>query len=195
MLPECRRKTILSHFGEILPQTYICNKCDNCEKHDLINKMAINNLQYPIYIIIKTVFLIKCKFGIGKLCSILRGSKSKTINEFFKIATYGLLKDITDEQVKCIINILIINNMLREKTITGGFGIVLETTSNSVQYYVKINAQAKNLKLTYDELYSILNKESNKLELKIPSEYADLIKIKYKTSTQELLDEFEIDDY
>jgi len=189
LLPDCRRLSILTHFGENLPQNYSCEKCDNCKKQNNINKIATDNLMYPIYIIAKTIFTIRCKFGTGKIALIAKGSKAKNIAEFNRIITYGLLKELTEDQIKTIINILIINCYLKESTVTSGFGTVLETTSKLVDWFTKVNYIIGKNSLTFDNLQPILN--NYKLNLNIPSEYNNITKIKFKTTVEQLITEFE----
>ena len=195
MLPTCRRKTLLSHFGEVLDENYICNKCDNCSRQNGINDIAINNLSYPIFIIAKTVFLVKCKMGTTKICLLVRGSKAKSISDFNKYITYGTLKELNDDQIKTLISIMVINGYLKEKTIISGFGTVLETTSKLVQWYSKINNRIGSNSITFDNLYSILNEQNNKLTLNIPVASKDITKIKFKTSIEDMIDTFDLEDF
>jgi RecQ family ATP-dependent DNA helicase len=198
LLNQCRRKIILTHFGEELIKHYTCSKCDNCQRQGVVNTVAMDNLMFPIFIIAKTIFQLKCKLGTNKICLVLRGSKSKTIIEISRVITFGLLKELTDEQVKHIINIMVINGYLKEKTIANGFGTVLETTSKLVMWYAKICHESntkdtyklsKDL-LTFDNLNIILMKNNNKLDLNIPIEYNHITNIKFKTTLDTLLDDF-----
>jgi RecQ family ATP-dependent DNA helicase len=192
MQTNCRRKLILSHFGENLSINYSCQKCDNCCQQKNINEIALNNLSYPMFLIIKTIFFVKCKVGLNKLSLILKGSKSKIINEFNKSPTFNLLKDLSDEQIKTLVNILIINGYLKEKTIINGFGgTILETTSKVVVWFSNINKNIGNKTLTYDNLFPTLNITNNKLNLNIPIDYNNSIKnIKFKTTIDSMISEF-----
>jgi RecQ family ATP-dependent DNA helicase len=193
MQPNCRRKIILSHFGETLPIGYACNKCDNCFSQQNVNNRANNNLPYPMFIIIKTIFHIKCKVGLNKLNLILKGSKSKIIAEFNKSPTFGLLKNLSDDQIKNLVNILIISGYLKEKSIVGNFGgTILETTAQVVTWYSNINKLIGNKQLIYDNCYQVLNNPNNKLSLSIPIEYNDSIaNIKYQNTLEQMVNDFE----
>jgi ATP-dependent DNA helicase RecQ len=191
MLNQCRRKGILGHFGE---KKESCTRCDNCidKKGSTIN--IIDKLMYPIYIIIHTIFLIKFRLGSSKLCLILKGSKSKSISDLTNISTYSMLKKYTDIQIKSIINILILNNQLKEKTITSGFGSVIETTLQIVNWYSMINSKIDKSKIKFDDIYHILIEPDNQLELNIPIDYIkDLVSISLKKTSDELLEEFNIE--
>ena len=199
LLNQCRRKIILGHFGEDLPKNYTCTKCDNCKNKDKINTVAMDNLMYPIFIVAKTIFLLRCKVGTGKIVLVLRGSKAKNISYLSKVITFGLLKELTDEQIKSIINIMTINGYLKEKTITNGFGTVLETTSKLVTWYGKIclesgtkdtNKLLSTDLLTFDKMFEVLTKDANKLDLNIPIQYNHITNIKFKTTINKMLDEF-----
>ena len=195
LLSGCRRKIVLEHFGEKLPTNYTCNKCDNCKKQKDISATVINNIAYPIFIIIKTIFAIKCKSGANKICLILRGSKSKQIGNFNNIATFGLLKDLTEEQIKTLLNIIIVNNYLSETTITNGFGTIINTTAKVIPWFSKLNTEFKNKTLSYDSLIPTLAKDENKLNLSIPSEYLNIIKnIKYTSMLDTMIKEFSFDE-
>jgi ATP-dependent DNA helicase RecQ len=190
MLPQCRRKLILKHFGEDLPDDYACNKCDNCKKQNEVNNIGSLKLIYPIYIIIKTIFTVKCKLGANKVYLITKGSKSKIINEFNKCVTYGLLKDLSEDQIKKIIQLLVLNKYLREKTITSGFGTILETTPNLVAWYSKIYYASKD-DISYDVLQPILQDDQYKLDLNIPIEFNNIINVQMKTTFDVINDAFD----
>ena len=190
MLNQCRRKGILSHFGEKIES---CTRCDNCinQSTSLTTINIIDQIMYPIYIIIHTVFTIRFKLGMTKIYLIVKGSKSKTICDLKNCKTYNILKDYTEDQIKSIINILILNNLLREKTISSGFGSVIETTTKVVNWYTMINRQIPDKDISFDALYNILIKSENKLELNIPIDYLkNLSLIKIKTISNQLIDEF-----
>lgn len=192
MQPNCRRKIILGHFGENVPIGYVCNKCDNCNKQKNVNNIAMDNLMYPMFIIIKTIFFIKCKLGLSKLILVLKGSKAKIITEFNKSPTFGLLKNLSDDQIKNLVNILIISGYLREKALSNNFGgTILETTSKVVTWYTNINKQIGNKPLTFDNCHQILNTQLNKLILSVPVEYNDsIMNIKYKSTIDTMINEF-----
>ena len=188
LFSDCRRKSILSHFGEHLSNNYRCNKCDNCSKSKEVNSVIVDNLLYPIYIIVRTIFLTNGKLGMNKLYLIVKGSKSKQISEFNKLSTYGQLNSLTEEQIKDIVTILKVNCYLRDRSLSSGFGSVIETTSTVVSWYRNILTKTSKLEQSYDNLDPILI--SYDLHLEIPNSFNHLSKIKFKSTVQELIEEF-----
>ena len=186
LLPECRRKMLLEHFDEKLKNNYICNKCDNCLIKKNKNDIISNNILYPIFLITHTIYSNKYNVGIKKLILILKGSKSKLINDFINSKTFGNLSMLDDEQIKNLISILIINEYLKEKSISSGFGTVIEGTNKLFKWYNNFNSVIKgDTNLSYDNLYLIL--DTNKLILNIPNNYINLTKIKFTSTFEELL--------
>jgi superfamily II DNA helicase RecQ len=151
----------------------------------------MDNLMYPLYIIVKTIYTIKCNLGTNKICLIVKGSKSKTISNHYKCPTYGILNNLTMEQIKNLISLLIVNQFLNEKTIYSGYGTIIATTSKLTQWYSNINNLSHGI--TYDELSTILNTDEHKLSLNIPNEYNNLNDIVYKTSYDVMLKEFNLE--
>lgn len=188
LFPDCRRKSILTHFGEQLSSNYRCNKCDNCSKTKEISSIIVDNLLYPMYIIVRTIFLTNGKLGLNKLYLIVKGSKSKQISDFNKLSTYGKLSSLTEEQIKDIVTILKINGYLRDRSLSSGFGSVIETTSTIVTWYRNILSKTSKLEQSYDNLDQIL--QSYDLHLEIPNNFSNLSKIKFKSTAQELIEEF-----
>ena len=178
---------LLEHFDEKLKENYICNKCDNCLIKKNKNEILSNNILYPIFLITHTIFLNKYNVGIKKLILIVKGSKSKLINDFIKCKTFGYLSMLDEEQIKNLISILIINEYLKEKPISSGYGTVIEGTNKLLKWYNNFNSIIKtDMNLSYDNLYIVL--DSNKLLLNIPNNYINLTKIKFTSTFEELLD-------
>jgi superfamily II DNA helicase RecQ len=137
---------------------------------------------------VRTIFLTNGKLGLNKLYLIVKGSKSKQISDFNKLSTYGKLSSLTEEQIKDIVTILKINGYLRDRSLSSGFGSVIETTSTIVTWYRNILSKTSKLEQTYDNLNPILH--SYDLHLEIPSNFSSLTKIKFKSTVQELIEEF-----
>ena len=154
------------------------------------NIVNVNEIMYPIYIITKTLLLIKYKLGITKIYLIVKGSKSKSIVDLNTCKTFGLLKNYSEEQIKTVINILLLNNYLKEKTITSGFGSVIETTSKIITWISSLNNKIDK-DISFDAIYDILIEDENKLTLNIPYELNKIVNtIKIKKSNSDILEEF-----
>lgn len=174
LMPICRRKTILKHFGEETKD--FCGKCDNCMKQIKINNTIIDGLLYQIYLIVRTIFLIRGSVGTNKIALILKGSKSKIISNFIKCKTYGSLKDYPESDIKKIITILIVNKYIDERTITNGFGSSLCTTRLLLDWYNKINSNIDQQNITHESLIPVL--KQNKPIINVPHEFSDIKQIK-----------------
>lgn len=182
LLPTCRKKTILTHFGEQLDKNYMCNKCDNCLIQKDKNVSLSNNLLYPLFLIIHTIYTNKYNVGIKKLILILKGSKSKLINDFMISPTLGLLKMLDEEQIKNLINLLIINQYLKEIISKSGFGTIIEPTKKLYNWYNKFSYIKD---LTYDNVSILLSNDN--LILNIPNEYSNLNNIRFISLYEEII--------
>jgi len=185
---KCRKQYILKYFNEEIND---CMNCDNCLEKQTVDVNILMNIMYPLYMIIKTVYLGKCKIGANKISLILKGSKSKTIEKMLSFKTYGYLKDLDDEHIKNMIRLLICNKYFCEKTIPSGFGTCLETTDQLAFWYLNIEQilKKKDCLLSYDNIIETLRLYP--LEIEIPSTIKNLDKVKFnKTIEEDLLNEF-----
>lgn len=176
-LPICKRKIMLEYFDENIETN--CNKCNYCiektEENNIINKIIL----YPVFIILKTIMITNGKVGANKIILICKGSKSKLINTYYEASTFGLLRNLNDNQIKNIINILIFNDYIKELLTKNGYGNSLEITEKSLNWIKKI----KNIKLLdYDNLNFILLE--NFIQLNIPSNYNNLKNISFDSILQ-----------
>lgn len=151
----CRRKTILEYFGETVSNT-CCINCDNClRKKDDTNHIQ-NNIQYPIYLILKFLVESKMNCGIGKISSVLMGKKDCKVKDYYSSPFYGLGCDYNLEFWKKLISICVHNDLLKEEAISSGFGTVIKTTSNTVLWYNKIKLIITNKKIKSDDYEKII---------------------------------------
>ena len=132
----CRKKIILKHFGEIMNNP--CMKCDNCFNAEKEKKRKYDQgpLYFPMFIIMKTMFTInKRGIGINKIIDILRGSKSKAIQDLQTCPTFGLGFKYGIDFLKELIKLLVFNNLLKEVSLDRKFGSMIVTTESTIQWW------------------------------------------------------------
>jgi RecQ family ATP-dependent DNA helicase len=143
---ECRRKILLSFFGENIDN---CNNCDNC----LTKKKVIKqNFLKQTYLFISLLRKYDGKYGAGQYIKILIGRKIK--EEFMELDEYkqGLVFG-KEDYWKSIVQMLKLNDFIKEKQIKGDFGSTIETTTASRLWLKTI----KNDYPTYIKLLSDIN--------------------------------------
>ena len=87
---SCRRKILLSYFGEMLPDN--CGNCDVCNNPpQFIDGTVITQK------VLSTIYRVEGKEAIGGLIDILRGARNTHIldRELDKVKTYGIGRDIS----------------------------------------------------------------------------------------------------
>ena len=147
----CRKKILLKHFGEIMNEP--CMKCDNCINAEAEKKRKYDQapLYYPMYLIMKTMFTVnKRGIGINKIVEILRGSKTKAIQELTKCPTYGLGFKYAIDFLKEIVKLLVFNEFLKEIALENKFASMIVTTQNTVDWWS--NARNFNLENQMNEI-------------------------------------------
>ena len=100
---KCRRKLLLSYFGEVYSQEN-CGGCDACleEVEQIEGSVTAQK-------ILSCVFRLKQNVGIRMVLDVLRGSKSQQILKrgYDQVSTYGLLKEMPEQEVRYYIESLI----------------------------------------------------------------------------------------
>lgn len=100
---KCRRQVLLNYFGETFPQEK-CGACDNClEESEQIEGTALAQK------ILSCVYRLKQNFGMRMVIDVLRGSKSQLILKrgFDQHSTYGILKELSEQEVRYYIESLL----------------------------------------------------------------------------------------
>lgn len=120
---ECRRTIQLSYFGELFPGN--CGQCDNCRNPKPKEDWTIEAMKF-----LSCVARCKEKFGMNHIIDVLRGSKSKKIQQYKheELSTYGIGKDRTVEEWKNLARSLLYSGLLEQTT--DGYP-VLKLTSGS----------------------------------------------------------------
>lgn len=92
---ECRRKPLMSYFGEEYTKSD-CGNCDNCLLHeDDLQDLTVQAQKY-----LSCIVRSGEKFGAYHIADILRGSKAKKIleNNHDQLSTYGIGKEWSKSQ-------------------------------------------------------------------------------------------------
>ena len=131
---NCRRKMMLNYFGESYNKTN-CGKCDNCVVDKIIQEGLIESLQYPMYLILTFIMYTKIYGGATKLINVLLGKKLAPLKQYHTCPFFSLGKGYHIAFWKEIVILCIHNDFLNEKTITSGFGVVLEPTTKLIHWY------------------------------------------------------------
>jgi len=91
---SCRRIPLITYFGEEYTEVY-CGMCDNCVSPEVYT----DNITVPAQMFLSCVKRTGERFGAGHIIDILRGSKSKKINDFNHqtLSTYGIGKEYSKD--------------------------------------------------------------------------------------------------
>lgn len=106
---KCRRYELLRYFGEIFSQE-VCGACDNClEDAEQIDGTVIAQQ------ILSCVYRLKQNVGIRMVTDVLRGSKSQGLLQrgYDQVSTYGLLKELSEQEVRYYIESLLHLGLLK----------------------------------------------------------------------------------
>lgn len=105
----CRRKELLSYFGEIYP-SLSCNGCDNCLGNtDLVDETLTAQK------ILSCIYRLDQKFGIQYVIDVLRGSKKDALlkNGHDQLSTYRLMPESSEEDLRAFIHLLLEKSYLK----------------------------------------------------------------------------------
>jgi ATP-dependent DNA helicase RecQ len=134
--PRCRRRFLLSHFGETTPGES-CGACDVCENRERGSAPEEEGLD-PVFAVkvLSGVARLKGRFGLGMAAKCLCGSRDSMLLQFglHRLSTYGLLSDFSQSQVQEWIKELISRGCIAPRRMTKGdkFYQVLELTSRGM---------------------------------------------------------------
>jgi len=120
----CRRIPLITYFGEEYNKSF-CGMCDNCispEEHN-------DDITIPAQMFLSCVKRTGERFGAGHLIDILRGSKSKKIQDFNHqvLSTYGIGKHFPKEVWMKLVRQFVKQQLLVNDTENAG---VLKLTGN-----------------------------------------------------------------
>jgi ATP-dependent DNA helicase RecQ len=110
---RCLRQFILEYFGETgVPDN--CGNCSNCTGAQELTDITIE--AQKIFSCIKRM---REQFGAALVAEVLKGSKNKRLRQFRldALPTYGILDNLTLDEIKDLINLLVADDYLQT---TGG---------------------------------------------------------------------------
>ncbi len=100
----CRRRFLLEYFGEAY-EAASCGACDNCVVPVQDAPHDANMAQKILSAVLRTGE----RFGIGYVCGVLRGSRSKRIlqNKHDKLSVHGLLRGVSEDDIRVCMTTLV----------------------------------------------------------------------------------------
>lgn len=103
----CLRNYILNYFGEQASKD--CGNCSTCK--DDRERVDITEIAQKVF---SCVIHLKQRFGITRVAEVLKGSKNKKVLQlgFERLATYGLLQDMKEQEIVDLVNMLIAEGYL-----------------------------------------------------------------------------------
>jgi ATP-dependent DNA helicase RecQ len=131
---RCLRRYILEYFGESdVPEN--CGNCSNCTGTYEMVEITIE--AQKIFSCIKRM---REQFGGALVAEVLKGSKNKRLRQFRldALPTYGILAELTLDEIKDLINLLVADDYLRT---TGGKYPVLKLHLEKVVPVLKNEAK------------------------------------------------------
>ena len=114
---NCRRKALLSYFGEIYNPEQNENTakdccCDICSR----GQPELHDVTIPMQKLMSCIIRTNQRFGAMYVIEVLLGSKTKRIieNRHDKLSTWGIGKDFSKEEWLELVDLLICENYLRK---------------------------------------------------------------------------------
>ncbi|MCB0713659.1 MAG: DNA helicase RecQ [Ignavibacteriae bacterium] len=110
---KCRRKVLLSHFGEDYPEEN-CGACDNCLNPSLSEFFDATTMAQKL---LSCVVRLKESFGISYTIDVLRGSEATKIigNRHHLLPTWGVGKDQPTTEWRWLATALVSEGYLRQR--------------------------------------------------------------------------------
>ncbi|HBL82426.1 MAG TPA: DNA helicase RecQ [Clostridiales bacterium] len=120
---SCLREYILRYFGE--RSENFCGNCGNCNTN--FEELDITEHAQKI---ISCVVRMHQRYGVKMIADVLRGSRNERLLRFRldKLTTYGIMKDVSENQIRDIVNHLILGGYLTQ---SDGDYPVLQLTGKS----------------------------------------------------------------
>jgi Werner syndrome ATP-dependent helicase len=158
---ECRWKQVLAYFGEeFTNEDKTC--CDNCANGNKSEKIDFGKDALMCLQLVKKIPDI---FGKTKLIKILRGlTVPKLSSDLKKSEFYGAGKEHSEEWWKCLFQLLLNEDYLKEKTSHGSFGTTIILGPKAMSWIIKNKTDPK-LELEMTEEMKAVNGEKVKVKV------------------------------
>ncbi|KAI7876266.1 ATP-dependent DNA helicase [Lichtheimia hyalospora FSU 10163] len=155
---DCRRKQILSYFGEEFNPVQCERTCDNCKKNENKRKVLrdrTNEAIHVLTVIRGVISLPNGKVTLAQAVDLLRGSKLKRIREqgYDRLDGYGALSSWLKTEVDRLIKHLVLIKVLMERSETNAMGYTSSYLFPSDKFQDVLNGRMK-VNMEYTENFS-----------------------------------------
>jgi ATP-dependent DNA helicase RecQ len=111
---DCRRRTLLAHFGESYPAEN-CGTCDNCTRPETLEEWDATRWAQMF---LSCIVRLKESFGAGYVIDVLRGSEMAKILNYRHnlLPTYGIGKELPKEEWRSLGHALLREGLVEQDT-------------------------------------------------------------------------------
>lgn len=102
----CRQAFMLSYFGEV-SHGHACGNCDRCRRKTPVKNLPPDEEQWiVIQKVLSCVTRMKGRFDAARVAQVLHGDRDEAVVrcELDKLTTFGLLSDLTLQQIRAVID-------------------------------------------------------------------------------------------
>jgi len=99
---KCRHAAVIEYFGQVGEEYRCGNRCDICLEGDIEEK-DISEIAQKI---LSGIYRMPYPVGVALNAQVLAGSKNKKAKKFKDLSTYGILTDMTQDEIKELIHLL-----------------------------------------------------------------------------------------
>lgn len=130
---DCRMAYICKHFDEIIEP---CTKCDNCRS----DKEYINIADIA-YAVTSTLLQSYNGLGIGTLCDLLRGKKTKNTTKVWHFTTTGTLQKYKNDYLRQVISDIKSKHLIMDAKVNRYISVLRITPAGHTWYQQYANRQ------------------------------------------------------
>lgn len=108
--PDCLRRFILAYFGDE-ERVEHCGNCNNCNTES--EMVEVTREAQKVF---SCILRMGEAYGVATVVEVLKGSKTKKITNqhFDRLSTYGIMKNLSSNDIRDFINFLIADGYLRQ---------------------------------------------------------------------------------